>query len=73
MKDAEGYLEDTKTAAQVENGYTHKTERYVTEAQTSRPSLYRLGKRWGSDHTWLEAPWIQDSNPTKDTSFQLLM
>jgi hypothetical protein len=56
VKDAEGYIEDPKTAAQAEKGYAHKTQGYAVEESTSRPSLYHLRKKQGSTHTGLEAP-----------------
>jgi hypothetical protein len=53
VKDAKGYIEDPNTTAQVEKGYTHKTQGYTVEAPTSCPSLYHLGKRWGQAiHSW---------------------
>jgi hypothetical protein len=45
VKDAKGYIEETKTPAQDEDGYAHKAEGYVTETPTSCPSLYHLEKR----------------------------
>jgi hypothetical protein len=48
MKDSKGYVEDTKIAAQAENGYANKTRGYMTEAPTSSPSLYHLGMIQGS-------------------------
>jgi hypothetical protein len=44
-------MEDTKTAAQAEKGYTDKTQGYAAEASTSHPILYHLGKRcWNLVH-----------------------
>jgi hypothetical protein len=51
VKDAEGYIEDPKTAVQAGKGYAHKTQDYTAKASTSCPSLYHLGKRQGSSHT----------------------
>jgi hypothetical protein len=55
VKDAEGYIEDTKTAAQAKKGYAHKTQGYTAEASTSHPSMYHLGKRRETRHTCVEA------------------
>jgi hypothetical protein len=71
VKDAEGYIEDTKTAAQAKKGYAHKTQGYTAEASTSHPSMYHLGKRRETRHTCVEASWSQDSNPTNGTPFHL--
>lgn len=69
MEDVEGYMEGTKTAIQTEKVYAHKTQVYMAEALTSRPSLYHLEKRWGPSHTWLEAPSSLFSNATNGASF----
>uniref|UniRef100_K3ZFP7 Uncharacterized protein n=1 Tax=Setaria italica TaxID=4555 RepID=K3ZFP7_SETIT len=55
MEDVKGYTEDTKTAVQIEMGYTHKAQGYMTKASNSHPSLYDLRKRQGPSDTWLEA------------------
>jgi hypothetical protein len=55
VKDAEGYVENPKTAAQAEKGYAHKAQCYAIEESTSHPSLCHLGKIRGSSHTSLEA------------------
>jgi hypothetical protein len=71
VKDAERYTEETKTAAQTQKACTHKTHGYMTHASSSRPSLHQLENRQGPNHTWIEAPRSQDSNPTNGASFGL--
>jgi hypothetical protein len=56
MEDTKGYTKGTKTTAQDEKAYAHKTQGYMTEASTSHPSLCHLGKRQGPNDTSLEAP-----------------
>jgi hypothetical protein len=55
-EDTKGYTKGTKTTAQDEKAYAHKTQGYMTEASTSHPSLCHLGKRQGPNDTSLEAP-----------------
>uniref|UniRef100_K3YEJ7 Uncharacterized protein n=1 Tax=Setaria italica TaxID=4555 RepID=K3YEJ7_SETIT len=71
MEDAEGYKEDTKTAAQAEKAYAHKTQGYMTDASTSCPSLYHLRKRRGPIYAWLEAPSNLVYNAINGVSFGL--
>jgi hypothetical protein len=69
-------MEDTKTAAQAEKGYTDKTQGYAAEASTSHPILYHLGKRRGqSIHGWVNIPTqlktvqkLEDTREVKNTS-----
>jgi hypothetical protein len=55
VKDLEGYVESTKAAVQAKKGYAEMTQGYVAKASTSRPSLYHLRKKQGSNDTSLEA------------------